>query len=276
MPQLHQTFLKAFADYLFPIQLSEKQFKAKVKREGVVPSFCVAAFAGEEMIGFILNGLGEWNGRPTVYNGGTGVVPEHRGKGLTKQLYKFLLPKLKQGGVEQCLLEVLQENAPALKSYQSIGFEITRTVDCFRAVKEDLILPTAPPEGITLVQARRPDWPAYQKFCKFQPTWQNTAVAFNQYPNGKIILEARTNEAELVGFIAFIAANGSIAQLGVHPEYRERGIGTALLREAVHTAENQALQLNNIDTNAEDFIAFLKRRHFKHLLGQFEMLMPII
>jgi ribosomal protein S18 acetylase RimI-like enzyme len=275
MPELHRTFLKAFEDYLFPIQLSEDQFKAKVKREGVLPSFCVAAYDGKEMVGFIMTGLGEWNGEPTAYNAGTGVVPEHRGRQLTKQLYQFMLPKLKQGGITQCLLEVIQENEPALQVYKNIGFKTTRAVDCFRSSKVNLILNAAPPEGITIAAARKPDWPAYQTFFKIKPTWQNTAVAFNQLPDHKLVLEARTSESELVGFISFIVSNGAVLQMAVHPEFRERGIGTALLREAVSIAESRALQLNNIDTRAENFIAFLNRRHFKRSLGQYEMLMPI-
>lgn len=274
IPHLHQTFLKAFADYLIPIQLSTEQFDAKIKREGIVPSFCVAAYAGEEMAGFILTGLGEWQGEPTAYNAGTGVIPGHRGKQLTKQLYQFLIPKLRESGVTQCLLEVIQENKPALEAYKSIGFKIIRSADSFRATKEKLILPATAPDAITIAPATKPDWAVYHAFYYLKPTWQNTATAFGQFPAAKFVLEARTATAEVVGFVAFLVGNGAILQLAVHPHVREQGIGTALLRAVAEKTESPALMLINIDTEAVDFVSFLNRRHFRRFLGQYEMLLP--
>lgn len=274
MPELHQTFLKAFADYLIPIQLSTEQFNAKVKREGVVPSFCVAAYKENEMVGFIITGLGEWKGQPTAYNAGTGVVPEHRGNQLTKRLYQFLLPKLKESSVSMCLLEVIRENSPAINTYKSLGFEITRTLDCFRARKDELIFPSASPEGIAITHAKKPDWTAYQSFCRTNSSWQNTAVAFNHYPENKLVLEARTTDSELIGFIAFIVGNGAILQLAVHPDFREHGVGSILLREAVGVIKSPAIIFTNIENSATDLIGFLNRRHFKRFLTQYEMIMP--
>lgn len=276
MPDLHQTFLKAFADYLIPIQLSAEQFKAKVKREGVLPSFCVAAFAGEEMVGFIMTGLGEWYGQPTAYNAGTGVVPAHRGRQLTRQLYQFLIPKLRESGVMQCLLEVIQENKPALEVYKQLGFAITREADSYRSNKNDLIFAASVPEDIAITPVEKPDWEAYGNFCNYAPTWQNTAVAFKQYPEKKLVLEARTSDDQLVGFVAFLAGNGAILQFATHPEFRQQGIGTALLREVCSRTESPAIMLTNIDTKATDLISFLNRRHFKRFLGQYEMLMQVV
>lgn len=276
MTELHQTFLKAFADYLIPIQLSMEQFKAKVKREGIIPTFCVAAYKGNEMAGFIITGLGEWNGKATAYNAGTGVLPEHRGRQLTKRLYHFLLPKLKASGVDLCLLEVNRGNAPALEAYKSIGFENTRTLDCFRGKKDELLFNSGIPSGVTISVNKKPDWSAYQAFCNCDPSWQNTTIAFNNYPGDKLILEARTADAGLAGFIAFIIETGAVLQLAVHPDLREQGIASALLQEALGKIANPAVIFTNVDRRAATMNAFLDRRHFKRFLTQFEMLMPVI
>ncbi|MBF9253248.1 GNAT family N-acetyltransferase [Pontibacter sp. 172403-2] len=276
MPQLHQTFVRAFADYLIPIQLNEEQFRAKVKREGIEPTFCVGAFAENEMVGFILTGLGEWQGKPTAYNAGTGVIPAFRGRGLTQQLYRFLLPRLQESGVEQCLLEVIQENAPALKSYERTGFRITRSFDCFRGLKEDLLLDVARPEGISISQAAHPDWTAYTSFRDVKPSWQNMADAFKRSPEPKILLEARDAQQQLTGYVAFFSRNASIVQLAVKQDKRNAGIGTALLREVVQRTEAPALLLINVDTVGENIISYLKRRHFSRILKQYEMLLPLV
>jgi ribosomal protein S18 acetylase RimI-like enzyme len=276
LPALHATFLKAFADYLVPIQLDWEQFKAKVKREGIEPTFCVAAYAGEEMAGFILTGLGEWLGRPTAYNAGTGVLPQFRGYNLTRQLYAYMLPKLLQSGVEQCLLEVIQENAAALRSYKAVGLKVTRSLDCFRSRKEELLLEVEEPEGITIAPADILDWNTYRSFWDAAPTWQNTAEAIKRSTDDKVILEARNQQQDLAGYIAFFIANGSIAQLAVDPSWRGTGVATALLREAAKLTLAPALMLINVDTAAAGSIFYLERRHFRKILGQYEMLMPIV
>jgi ribosomal protein S18 acetylase RimI-like enzyme len=162
MLHLHRTFLKAFADYLVPIQLSEEQFNAKRKREGVIPELCVAAYDKSEMIGFIMTGVGEWNGKPTAYNAGTGVIPAYRNQKLAQRLYAYLLSKLRVAGVEQCLLEVIRENIPALKSYQSLGMTITRSLDSYRSAKTDLLLNVEMPEDVSITKVIRPAWKSYQ------------------------------------------------------------------------------------------------------------------
>lgn len=276
LPELHDTFLQSFADYLVPIQLNADQFKTKIKREGIAPSFCAAAYVGSEMVGFILTGLGEWHGVPTAYNAGTGVLPQFRGHNLTQQLYTYMLPKLQESGVEQCLLEVIQENAPALRAYKSVGFKVTRTLDLFRAQKNELLLEVEQPANITLTATTKPDWKIYDCFRDAEPSWQNTAEAIRKSPDEKVMLEARDEEQDIVGCIIFFPHTGSVAQFAVDGRSRGKGIGTALLREAVQLTTAPSLMFVNVDTTATSLISYLKRRHFSHVLRQYEMLLPIV
>lgn len=276
LPELHEAFLQSFADYLIPIQMDTEQFKTKIKREGIAPSFCTAAYVGTEMAGFILTGLGEWHGKPTAYNAGTGVLPQYRGYNLTRQLYAYMLPKLRESGIEQCLLEVIQENAPALRSYKAIGFKVTRSLDLFRALTGEMLLKVEEPEGITITATSKPDWKTYSCFWDAEPSWQNTAEAIRKSPDDKVILEARDKEQEIVGYLILFPNAGSVAQFAVDERSRRKGIGTALLREAVHLTHTSALMFVNIDTTATSLIRYLERRHFNNMLRQYEMLLPIV
>ncbi|WP_439881451.1 GNAT family N-acetyltransferase [Pontibacter sp. MBLB2868] len=275
MPVLRQTFLEAFADYLVPIKLSAEQFAVKRKREGVEPAFCVVAFDGPKMVGFIITGLGEWKGKPTAYNAGTGVIPAYRNQKLTQKLYDYLIQKLKECSIEQCLLEVIQENTPALKSYQHVGLAITRSLDCFRALKNDLLLQAPAPETLRIAKAGKPAWGAYQEWWDMMPTWQNSVNAVKRTLKDVIILEAWTEGETPVGYIIFYPKSGSIVQFAVDNRHRGSGIGSALLREAVKLTETTHLLLINVDTVATGFSAFIKRRHFQLFLSQYEMLMPL-
>ncbi len=275
MPEVHQVFVEAFADYIIPIQLTTAQFQSKLKRESIEPSFCVGAYAGTKLVGFILTGLGEFDGKPTAYNAGTGVLPEYRGHQLTRRMYEFLLPKLRESGTEQCLLEVIQENKPAIRSYEQVGFKVTRSLDCFRALKDELLLPREAPDNVTIIPTIKPDWRQNNCFCDVVPTWQNSGTAIKHSPDTKLYLEARDEHQELVGFAAFFPEIGSVAQLAVSKEARNRGVGNMLLQEIAQHTTAQALLFINIDTNAISFKEFLKRKHFSRFLGQYEMILTL-
>lgn len=275
VPALYDTFVAAFADYIIPIRVSRAEFAMKFKREGVEPSFCVGAYYGSQLVGFIMTGLGEWQGIPTAYNAGTGVVPEHRGNQLTKQLYAFLLPKLHESGVEQCLLEVIKGNEAAFKVYRSIGFEKVRSLDCYRSPVGELLLPAEEHEPVVEIRkAAKADWKTYASFCDNRPSWQNSSEAFKRSPDQKMILEAYTEE-HLVGFVAFFPRTGSVAQLAVHPENRNQGIAKALLKEAIKQSQAPALMFLNVDQADARLATFLERIHVRHFLTQYEMLLRL-
>ncbi|MCP2042351.1 GNAT family N-acetyltransferase [Pontibacter sp. HSC-36F09] len=275
VPALYDTFLAAFADYVIPIKVSREEFAMKFKREGVEPTFCAGAFYGEQLVGFIITGLGEWQGIPTAYNAGTGVLPEHRGNQLTKRLYAFLLPKLRESGVEQCLLEVIKGNAAAFKVYRSIGFGVVRTLECYRSPVRELLLSSEEPALTVVIRpAATPDWKTYTCFCDIRPSWQNTKEAFCKNPDQKLVLEAYAAE-QLVGYVAFFPRTGAIAQLAVHPDNRTQGIAKALLREVIKRARVSALLLLNIDQTNAALATFLERVHLKRFLTQHEMLLRL-
>lgn len=275
VPVLRQTFLDAFADYFLPLQMSEEQFRTKLAREGVEPRFSGGVFYGEKLIGFILTGIGEWHGLPTAYNAGTGVLPAHRGHGLIKKLYRFMFPKLREIGIEQCLLEVIQENTPAIKTYEAVGFRMTRALDCFRAKKSDMFFSSEPSEKVTLKETLKPDWKAYHEFHDIEPSWQNRQDAVKKSLDKKVFVEAHLEGGLLVGYIVFFPNTGAIAQMAVSSAYCGRGIGTALLREAAQRTEATALLLNNVDSCCKDFLSFMERRSIKRFLRQNEMLLQL-
>ncbi|MBD1398333.1 GNAT family N-acetyltransferase [Pontibacter sp. JH31] len=275
IPDLYDTFLAAFADYVVPIKMTREEFAIKFKREGVEPTFCAGVFHNHKLVGFILTGLGEWQGKPTAYNAGTGVLPAHRGNRLTQRLYEFLLPKLRESGIEQCLLEVIDQNQVAIKAYEAVGFETTRTLDCFRSPKQNLLLTGEEPKDITIRKTMRPNWEAYAEFCDIGPSWQNTKHAFRKSPDKKVTLEAYFEENLLVGYVAFFPKTGSIAQLGVLQNYRNIGVATALLREVVGQTEAPALMATNIDTTCRIMLEFFERSHFNRILSQYEMLLRL-
>ncbi|MEJ2113072.1 MAG: GNAT family N-acetyltransferase, partial [Flavobacteriaceae bacterium] len=85
-------FNESFSDYFVPFRLTEDQLKSKIIADKIDLELSVGVFENGKLIGFILNGFDFINNQNVVYNGGTGVIPEKRGLGLTKQMYIFNLP----------------------------------------------------------------------------------------------------------------------------------------------------------------------------------------
>src|SRR6478672_6297058 len=122
------TFNAAFADYLVSIQLTEQALRDKMRAENTTPECSAGVFENGRLVGFILIGIGDG----IAYNGGTGVIPEFRGQNLTQKMYEYLFTLLAAKGIGNHLLEVITENGRAIPIYQKIGFEIKRTVSCFK------------------------------------------------------------------------------------------------------------------------------------------------
>lgn len=166
---LLHTFNTAFADYYLPFHLTGAQLLAKMRADKNSPALSVGAFDGDRLVGFMLHGVDTVNGRRTVYNGGTGVLPEYRGQGLTAQMYAHAIPVLKAHGVDRGILEVVSQNIPAIKSYERSGFQALREVACFKG-EVQLKRYNAQVEVRELDAL---DWPTLLPFPDVLPTSQN-------------------------------------------------------------------------------------------------------
>src|SRR4051794_13604048 len=124
--ELYATFTEAFSDYVYPFALTESQFRNHLVLNGVDLNRTAGCFVDERLVGFTLNGFGDWGGIPTVYDAGTGVTAPYRRRGICSSMFDMMLPKFKNEGIGQCLLEVITSNAAAVRLYEKLGFHITR------------------------------------------------------------------------------------------------------------------------------------------------------
>ena len=87
---LFEAFGQAFADY--EVQLDETQLRRMLRRRGFDPRLSFAAFDGERIAAFTLNGTGNFNGLPTAYDTGTGTLEAYRGQGLAAKVFEHSIP----------------------------------------------------------------------------------------------------------------------------------------------------------------------------------------
>ncbi len=271
---LHAKFCEAFADYVVPFQVSASQFLNHIVLNAVDLSSSVGYFVNEEMVGFTLNGLGDWQGIPTVYDAGTGVVPAYRRRGISEKMFDMMFPVFKARGIEQSLLEVVTTNDPAIQLYEKLGFRKTRTLLLLEA--DPAPRPTREtPSDVVIREMDDIEGLLSQRSWDGTPSWQNSPEAILRSRKIKRVFGAFIDR-ECVGYVVFSVRFGRIAQLAVAREFRERGVGTALLAAMeAETDPGACPQVINIDSQLTGAVDFFRRMGFHQKLAQFEMIKPL-
>lgn len=260
---LHKCFLEAFSDYQVDMQMSEQQFAQRLTRDGVQLEISSGAFDDDRMIGFYMNGLGDWHGKLTAYDAGTGIVPEYRGLGVAPELFEFTVSKLKERSVSQYLLEVLTSNERAVLLYRKLGFVEVRRLAVLRSQRT--IEPRENLPDVKLIE--EPDWKLFQSFWDGYPSWQNSVAAVERIPNDRVIMGAHV-DGVCVGYGVVFKPAANLMQLAVAPAYRRKGIGSRILRAL---SADETLKVNNIDEELKGTLAFFEANGFKLVMEQFEM-----
>ena len=274
IPAMHQAFLQAFADYQLPFQLSFDQFVQKfIYKLNINYDLSVGAFFKDHLVGFIFSSIGTYRGKQTAYNGGTGVVSEHRGNNLTIRMYDYLVPKLKAQNVSQAVLEVLAKNERAIRSYEHCGFSIYTTYHCYKLKKfsnpaSDFL------SRVAIVKTKEPNWLLYEKFVDTTPYFLDSTPILRQNLEHEHLAEARLGD-EVVGYIIFQPQVSRLSHIAVDKNLRGNGIGKMLLDYALKASPTNSLTLLNVDQNHKTLIKTLKHIGFEPTVDQYEMVREI-
>lgn len=270
---LFAAFSEAFNDY--EIQISRAELEVMLSRRGFVQELSFGAFDGDKLVSFTFNGVGEFNGKPTAYDTGTGTLPGYQGQGLASAVFNYSIPFLKQAGVKQYLLEVLQHNEKAVSVYRKQGFQVTREFGYFIAPQQDVKIKVCDlPEGYQLKPVTLDFIPEMQTMWDFQPSWQNSFGSVRRRM-GDFILTGIFFGEQLAAYCIFEPNSGDITQLAVSPEHRNKGLASALLAEAVKVNRHPNIKLINANLDCASLQAFLEVHGIQLRGKQFEMIKPL-
>ena len=272
---LHDTFIRAFADYTEPFNLSLEQLKYMIERRGCNLDLSFGAFDKNELVGFILNGIGEWNGILTAYDTGTGVIKKYRQKGVATRLFGDSLPVLRDYNIAQYLLEVIRTNKKAYDLYVKAGFIVTREFDYYTFQKEAIEIEGSKlNDKFTIEEINNPDWKLFKTFWDFAPSWQNSIESINRKLDYFKILGIFDN-GRTVGYGVIEKDTGDIPQLGIDKEYRQKGLSTTLLNSLLHYSTSDVIKIINIEADYAPFKKFADSLNLTPGLGQYEMLLEL-
>ena len=264
-----KAFNQSFSDYFIPFQLIEEQLNSKMIADKVSLALSVGAFENDKLIAFILHGFDTIKGEKTIYNGGTGVIPEKRGLGLTNKMYNYILPFLKEKGIKKIQLEVIAENIQAIRSYEKSGFSIKRTLSCYKGE----ISISAINHIVVIRTLQEYNWDLMETFWNIYPSWQNSNNVVNELRATNISLGAYSDN-QLVGYIIFSPHNKRIQQLAIYKNFRHRKIASTLLQQLIGEY-GSTLSIINVDKSDGTVHTFFKKLGFEKNVEQLEMELPL-
>lgn len=250
-----------FADYIIQIRSSRQFFIDFQRSVGGSMEDVLVALSDDRMIGYanpVVDG-------PEGWIGGVGVVPEHRGKGLGKELMLAAEDLCRKKGAGEVTLEVIEGNVAAQRLYEKLGYTATRKYLTAEGRPQGFEGFGTAPKPATLPDLLPMHARAYAGTC-----WQRRKPeALAQSAKGAEMY--RTDGGFVV--LRVVDTTGFVPFLGVVPEKRGKGIGTALSKFALKRlwdlgAFKVAIYNVNEDTPT---LRLLDKFDFKVTLKQIEM-----
>lgn len=272
---IHEAAANAFSDYVEEFELTTEELKHMIERRGCDLSLSFGAFDNEKLVGFTLNGIGEWNGIRTAYDTGTGVIKDYRKQGIATKIFNESLPVLSKNNIEQYLLEVIKTNTGAFDLYKKAGFKVVREFDYFSIDKDKFEIKKNDDNlNAEIVKTEKPDWEVYKTFWEFIPSWQNSIDSIKRKIEHFRILEAHINN-ELAGYGIIETQTGDIPLLAISEKFRRKGIGTKIFYELQSHNVAKEIRVTNSAADYKPFKKFADNLGLPAGFGQYEMILKL-
>lgn len=266
-------FQEAFKDY--EMQLNKEQLRVMLLRRGFDPHLSFGASEDGRLVSFTCNGIGSYQGKRTAYDTGTGTIAEYRGRGLATRVFEYSLPFLREAGIGNYLLEVLQHNHKALSVYEKLGFEISREFSYFTQELNKVNLDIGHMDEtyqIRDIALDRDD--SVKDFWDFKPSWQNDFASINRQAGEFLSLGAFHNST-LVAYCILESGSGDLTQIAVDKSHRRRGLASRLLSEILKDVSYPELKVINTEVACTSMTKFLESRSLIHRGKQYEMMLEL-
>ena len=161
------------------------------------------------------------------------------------------------------------ENKPAIKTYEAIGFELTKELNCYTGAINNNSSKTA----FEIRELEKHDWHLLRSFWDWIPSWQNSITSIENSKNKHIRIGIYDKEA-LTGYLIYNPETNRIQQFSVSKKHRRQGLGRQLFEYIAQTT-NKNFSLINVDNNSKETAGFLLSLGFQSFIKQYEMELKI-
>lgn len=256
-------FKEAFSDYVVKMNFDEDYLYHRFKGQNVDFSLSYGAFYDGKLVGFLLNAIGDFEGDKIAFDAATGIVPNHRQNGITTQLFEYCKRDLKLAGIARYVLEVIQENKVAVKTYRKLGLKETKEYACFRQRATKPI----DNDGKIIITSMK-DFPIdeCQVMHTFVPSFENGLEAIKRNVH-RYDVAWIGDEDVIEAFAVYDKKVGQIKQLA-RKENAIKSLEKILLYISTLYED---IPIHNIDFRDKELIESLNRLGFNNFCDQFEM-----
>ena len=258
LQQLADCFNLAFSDYEQPIHFTAESFRYYLTASAVDLSLSFGAFYNDQPVGLILNSPGIYEGNNAVFDAGTGIVPEHRGKKVFSALFNYTVEQLQKHNISKYYLETLQANQHAVSIYSKNEFTIRREYSVLVASGArdgwDEKIPFVP----------YAEFSAFSTKCSVDPSFEHTSHTVCRNPQLYEVLYLADQ-----AYCIYAKRNGEIIQIHYNTLDALKEVISALIKKY------PSAYAKNIDYRYPDVIRMLTDIGFREITKQYEMVRDI-
>jgi GNAT superfamily N-acetyltransferase len=267
--EIHQCFAAAFADYAVQAAVMDQSALARrCRKNGWRPQLSAGAWERGALVAVSLTGLDDVGGERRAYDICTGVIPDHRGKGVAGRMMDAMRPWLDNSGAAALQLEVLQGNAAGVRAYEKAGFATTRALVSYAATAKEVVAcdSSAVIRPVSLDELLR-----FSPLLEFEPSYEQRDAAIRELADDLVMLGAFLG-GQCVAAVAYDTKTEWLMRLVTHPENRRQGCASALLGAlAGQCSPGALLKAVNVDENASAMRALMPACGLSESVRQWEM-----
>lgn len=270
---IHETFVQAFSDYQVDISyMTLDVIEKRFVKNGYHPELSAGIFEQDQLKGFTIVGIGKFNGGRSGFDIMTGLIKDYRGKGLAGKMFDLIKDKMKEESIDNFYLEVLQENEQAINAYSKTGFRKVRGLNCY-LLKVGKLSPAKSIETVAYIDQTDPKViDHFKPFLDWEPSWENHFESIKRISDQVEVITAKVLDRQ-VGILVYYPTVKWILTLAVDPEFRRKGVATALLEYLVDSLPIYVREIKMLNVDEKDMAmdAFLQKSGFERLTSQYEM-----
>ncbi len=258
--RLAQIMNAGFEDYLVPVQLTTDRMSRLVAQDGVDLQLSQIAMQQDEPVGLGLIAQRGWTSRLAAM----GIAKEARGMGIGKQLMEYFIDAAKKRDNHTMVLEVIEQNEPAVKLYQKMGFETKSRLVGFSGVEL---------QGVANTALRQIDVPEMTRYLyRYGPSNLPWQVAPEAFSNAGGVYQAFQLDQAVGLFVLFPEAEFAIIQsIVVPPEHQRQGQASNLIQALIAAFPGRTWRAPIVFPETLAPGLFEKNGFEKESLSQFQM-----
>ncbi len=269
---VHKAFVEAFSDYAVQIKMPIEKFMEMVVTRSLNLEYSIGCYDNEKLIGFILSGFREIEHITYCYDGGTGVIKEFRRKGIAENLLKELIDIFHKRNIKYFVLEVLENNEPAINLYKKYGFEITRKLKCYECDRDMLTSKNSHryivSNDTSVLNGLDPN-----DYSLYRPSWQNDDISIRNAADNYSFVFLSSN-SKVICYGSIHKVKGDIPQICLLNEFRNTELEKILLSELIKNTTSGKISLINVE-DASYLCKTLEEIGFHTIVNQYEMKLDI-